>query len=273
MEYGGETFPITYEKQWTSGINYGDWQESARPGLEREITIDTYQDVTYTIRVPEGYDGVLLGVNIVDSPDPERAIQYEWDLNVDDPAHYEFVRLSDHAAPAEENGLTPETAAAYAGVLEEQRDLIETYVSWYDGVADIRPVALADVWGDGTPELLFVAADPDLPWSESFLTVVTCQNGQAASLLQANWDFYAGSGLRYTVFLAEDGTLWADASYSSSHLVEEPRAFTESADGLNMGAAETLPAPAQLLLSNQEEAGAAMTVDEATAFLRESGGG
>ncbi len=273
VEYGGETFPITYEKQWTSGINYGDWQESARPGLEREITIDTYQDVTYTIRAPEGYDGVLLGVNIVDSPDPERAIQYEWDLNVDDPAHYEFVRLSDHAAPAEKNGLTPETAAAYAGVLEEQRDLIETYVSWYDGVADIRPVALADVWGDGTPELLFVAADPDLPWSESFLTVVTCQNGQAATLLQANWDFYAGSGLRYTVFLAEDGTLWADASYSSSHLVEEPRAFTESADGLTMGAAETLPAPVQFLLSNQEEAEAAMTVDEATAFLGESGGG
>lgn len=273
VEYGGETFPITYEKQWTSGINYGDWQESARPGLEREITIDTYQDVTYTIRVPEGYDGVLLGVNIVDSPDPERAIQYEWDLNVDDPAHYEFVRLSDHAAPAEEDGLTPETAAAYAGVLEEKRDLIETYISWYDGVADIRPVALADVWGDGTPELLFVAADPDLPWSESFLTVVTCQNGQAATLLQANWDFYAGSGLRYTVFLAEDGTLWADASYSSSHLVEEPRAFTESADGLTMGAAETLPASAQLLLSNQEEAEAAMTVDEATTFLRESGGG
>ena len=273
VEYGGETFPITYEKQWTSGINYGDWQESARPGLEREITIDTYQDVTYTIRAPEGYDGVLLGVNIVDSPDPERAIQYEWDLNVDDPAHYEFVRLSDHAAPAEKNGLTPETAAAYAGVLEEQRDLIETYISWYDGVADIRPVALADVWGDGTPELLFVAADPDLPWSESFLTVVTCQNGQAATLLQANWDFYAGSGLRYTVFLAEDGTLWADASYSSSHLVEEPRAFTESADGLTMGAAETLPAPVQFLLSNQEEAEAAMTVDEATAFLGESGGG
>ena len=96
-------------------------------------------------------------------------------------------------------------------MLEEQRDLIETYVSWYDGVAGIRPVALADVW--------------------------------------------------------------ADASYSSSHLVEEPRAFTESADGLTMGAAETLPAPAQLLLSNQEEAEAAMTVDEATAFLGESGGG
>ncbi len=97
VEYGGETVPITYEKQWTSGIDYGDWQESNQPGLDREITVDAYQDVTYTVRVPEGYDGVLLGVNIVDDPDPERAIQSEWDLDMDDPTHYEFVRLSDHA--------------------------------------------------------------------------------------------------------------------------------------------------------------------------------
>lgn len=115
VEYGGETCPITYEKQWTSGINYGDWQESDRPGLEREITIDTYQDVTYTVRVPEGYDGVLLGVNIVDSPDPQRAIQYEWDLNVDDPAHYEFVRLSDHAAPAQRLLSNQDEATAFLG--------------------------------------------------------------------------------------------------------------------------------------------------------------
>ena len=97
VEYGGETVPITYEKQWTSGIDYGDWQESNQPGLDREITVDAYQDVTYTVRVPEGYDGVLLGVNIVDPPDPQRAIQSEWDLDMDDPTHYEFVRLSDHA--------------------------------------------------------------------------------------------------------------------------------------------------------------------------------
>lgn len=97
VEYGGESFPITYEKQWTSGIDYGDWQESNQPGLDREITVDAYQDVTYTVRVPEGYDGVLLGVNIADPPDPERAIQSEWDLDIDDPTHYEFVRLSDHA--------------------------------------------------------------------------------------------------------------------------------------------------------------------------------
>ena len=271
VEYNGQTVPITYEKQWTSGINYGDWEESSRSGLEREITIDTYQDVTYTVRVPEGYDGVLLGVNIVDIPDPRRAIQPEWNLDTDDPAHYEFVRLSDHAAPAEEGGLTPEAAAAYAGVLEAQRDGIEAYARWYDGIFDLSPVALADVWGDSTPELLFVASDPDLPWSQSVLTIVTCQNGQAVTILQEDWDFFAGSGLRYTVFLAEDGTLWADTNYYTSRLVEEPWAFAESAGGLTMGAAESLPDPAQVILSNQKEAEAAMTVDEAEALLRNGG--
>ena len=271
VEYNGQTVPITYEKQWTSGINYGDWEESSRSGLEREITVDTYQDVTYTVRVPEGYDGVLLGVNIVDIPDPRRAIQPEWNLDTDDPAHYEFARPSDHAAPAEEGGLTPEAAAAYAGVLEAQRDGIEAYARWYDGIFDLSPVALADVWGDSTPELLFVASDPDLPWSQSVLTIVTCQNGQAVTILQEDWDFFAGSGLRYTVFLAEDGTLWADTNYYTSRLVEEPWAFAESAGGLTMGAAESLPDPAQVILSNQKEAEAAMTVDEAEALLRNGG--
>ena len=271
VEFDGNTFPITYEKQWTSGMDYGDWQESSRPGLDREITVDAYQDVTYTVRVPADYGGLLLGVNSVDAPDPQRAIQTQWDLSVDDPAHFEFVRLSDHAAPAEDEaagGLTPEVAAVYAGVLEDQRDLLDAYVNWIPWMG-IQPVALADVWGDGTPELLFVAAHPDYPMGESFLTIVTCENGQAVTLLQESWDFLAGSGLRYTVFLAEDGTLWADTNYYSSRLVEEPRSFTETADGLTMADAASLPTPAQALLSNQSEAEAAMSVDEALAYLQE----
>ena len=98
VEHEGKTFSISYEKVWQSGMDYGDWQESSRPGLNREITIDAWQDVTYTLRVPQDYDGVLLGVNIVDPPDLNRTIQIPWDLAVDDPAHYEFVRISDHAS-------------------------------------------------------------------------------------------------------------------------------------------------------------------------------
>ena len=58
--------------------------------------------MTYTLRVPQDYDGVLLGVNIVDSPDLNRTIQTQWDLGADDPAHYEFVRISEHTAPSAE---------------------------------------------------------------------------------------------------------------------------------------------------------------------------
>lgn len=98
VEHEGKTFSISYEKVWQSGMDYGDWQESSRPGLNREITVDAWQDVTYTLRVPQDYDGVLLGVNVVDPPDLNRTIQIPWDLEADDPAHYEFVRISDHAS-------------------------------------------------------------------------------------------------------------------------------------------------------------------------------
>ena len=96
VEHDGETFSLSYEKRWTSGVDYGDWRESSQPGVEREITIDAFQEEIYTMRAPEDYDGVLLGVNIVDPPDPERVIQAEWDLETDAPDHYIFIRLSDH---------------------------------------------------------------------------------------------------------------------------------------------------------------------------------
>ncbi|WP_294511621.1 sigma-70 family RNA polymerase sigma factor [uncultured Intestinimonas sp.] len=96
VEHDGETFSLSYEKRWTSGVDYGDWRESSQPGLEREITIDAFQEEIYTMRAPEDYDGVLLGVNIVDPPDPERVIQAEWDLETDAPDHFIFLRLSDH---------------------------------------------------------------------------------------------------------------------------------------------------------------------------------
>ena len=109
IEYQGETIPITYEKRWTSGMSYGDWAPSDEAGLTREITVTATQDVTFSVRVPEGYDGVLLGVNVTDPADPEKVIQAEWDLETDDPTHYEFVRLSDWAekAPVQTGGALP----------------------------------------------------------------------------------------------------------------------------------------------------------------------
>ena len=271
VDDSGESRPITFEKRWTSGMDYGDWTSSSQPGADREIQVDAFQDVTFTVRVPDGYDGILLGVNIQDAADPQRVIQTDWDLAAEDPSHYEFVRLSDYAQPAppaEEGGLTAEAAAAYAAALSEDRDLIDAYVSWYEGILEIRPVALADVWGDGTPELIYVAADPDYPYSASYLTILTFQDGQTVPLLRESWDFFAGSNLSYTLFQGPEGkTLYADTSYFASSRVTERYVFSETADALSMEQTGELPETGLLVMSTLETAEGAMTPQEAEAFL------
>ena len=128
----------------------------------------------------------------------------------------------------------PEAYAAYAQVLEEHRELIGDYCKWYEEMgSSIRPVAFTDVCGDSTPEMIFVEADPDLPLSQSHLTIVTFRDGQAATILREDWDFYAGSGLKYTLFQEKDSQpLYAKTSYYTSQKVEERYAFTESEGAL-----------------------------------------
>lgn len=97
VERDGETITVYFEKNWQSGMDYGDWTESDRPEAAREICIDSYMSAEMVVRVPVGYDGVLLGLNVIDSADPEKAITEAWNLETDNPAHYQFVRLSDQA--------------------------------------------------------------------------------------------------------------------------------------------------------------------------------
>ncbi len=272
VTYHGESVPVTYEKRWTSGISSGGGT-GGQSGGAREIPVEAFQEVTFSIRVPQGYDGVLLGVNVVDPADPEKQLQEEWNLETDDPAHYEFVRLSDWAEAAQAEGVSQEEAyAAYLAELEEQEELIDAYVSWYEGVAEIRPVAVADVWGDSTPELFYVAADEAHPYAASWLNILTWQDGQLVPLLRESWDFFAGSNLSYTVFQAEDGALWADTSYFASSRVTQRYAIREEGGALTLLPAEELPAPARVLLSNQESAPEAMTRTEAESLLREREG-
>ena len=94
---GEESFEIEFEKTWRGSSDIGSWTESQSPGVERELPIESAMSVTFTVRVPEAYDGVLLGVNITDAGDPDRAITEEWDLTIDDPSHFRFIRLSDAA--------------------------------------------------------------------------------------------------------------------------------------------------------------------------------
>ena len=95
VEHNGETFTIFYEKSWTSSMTPGSWSGSTQPGLVREMVIDSAMSVQVVVRAPADYDGLLLGLNVVDPADPEKEIREDWDLETDDPAHYRFFRLSD----------------------------------------------------------------------------------------------------------------------------------------------------------------------------------
>ena len=59
------------------------------------MVIDSAMSVQVVVRAPADYDGLLLGLNVVDPADPEKEIREDWDLETDDPAHYRFFRLSD----------------------------------------------------------------------------------------------------------------------------------------------------------------------------------
>ena len=189
-----------------------------------------------------------------------------WDTSgyVDDP---------DFSGQSEEPDETyPEAYAAYAQVLEEHRELIDSYCKWYEEMgSSVSPVAFTDVYGDSTPEMIFVEADPALPLSQSHLTIVTFRDGQAVTILQEDWDFFAGSGLRYTLFQETNfQPLYAKTSYYNSKKVEEHYAFTEAEGALRMESAEYTPSSGQIVLSNQGKSGMGMTVDEAAAFLAEN---
>lgn len=95
VEHGGTQFAISFEKSWLSSMDSGSWVESTQSGLSQERFIDSAMSVTFVVRAPADYDGVLLGLNVTDPADPDKAITEAWNLETDDPSHYVFLRLSD----------------------------------------------------------------------------------------------------------------------------------------------------------------------------------
>ena len=174
--------------------------------------------------------------------------------------------------PAADYGMA---YAAYQAALDSRRAQIDAYVGWYESFGQtVRPVAVADVFGDDTPELICVEADEVYPESVSYLTVLTWQDGQVVSLLRESWDFFAGSMLSYTLYQGADGkTLYADTSYFTSQTVIEQFCLEERGGALTLRQVETLPAVKRVILSNETDAPQAMTSAEAAAFLAGGGDG
>ena len=88
-------------------------------------------------------------------------------------------------------------------------------------------------FGDSTPEMIFVEA-MSAASSDSYLNIFTYQDGQAVPLLQESWDFFAGSGLSYTLYQAEGSkTLYASTSYFTSQTISEQICFEEAGGTLS----------------------------------------
>lgn len=133
----------------------------------------------------------------------------------------------------EPEGKTPyaDAFAAYLDVLAENREAILAY-DWQKGVVydaeryetalggTPRQVAVADVWGDETPELLYIAAEKqDGCYIFARLHLVTFEDGAARELgerFDLSLDGQVGGGMNYRLFQTEsDKGLWLYKIYYS----------------------------------------------------------
>ena len=123
---------------------------------------------------------------------------------------------SQTAAPTAEP--EPDYSAAYAaylGVLQESQRYINAY-DWQKSDPDVteansKPVAFADVYGDGTPELLFMrgtAGENDQYYYLANLVVCTYEEGTVKTLYNENLDVAVAGGTCFCVFAGKDKTLY-----------------------------------------------------------------
>ena len=117
---------------------------------------------------------------------------------------------------------TPEPApdysaayAAYLGILQENQRYITAY-DWQRSDPDVteanlKPVAMADVYGDGTPELLFMrgtAGDNNEYYYKANLVVSTYEDGTVKNLYDEPLDVAVAGGTFFCVFAGKDKTLY-----------------------------------------------------------------
>ena len=206
----------------------------------------------------------------------------------------------EESTPASEPEAKPDPAvlsaacAAYLSTLNEHQSLIEAYSGWY---GSLKCVALVDIMGDSVPELIFVEA-ASVNSSDSYLNILTYQNGQVVTLAREYWDFFAGSGLSFNLYQAAGSKeLRSYSQYGDSYIVKEWIRFVDKGEALSLdrvkfdnsdgtvythnGAAvneaeysrihETIPKDAeQLVMSNIYSNTLSMSCSDAKAFLQEN---
>ena len=197
------------------------------------------------------------------SPRPSEAVSMPWARPTDDPG----------PAPTPAGERT--VYAAYQDELAGRRDRIDAYAGWYEAQGGVRPVILADIYGDETPELICIEAAGESPEDGSVLTVLTWQEGRTVNLLSEPWDNTGGIPLSYTLYQTEgDKALYAHTGYNDGGIRVVTRyCLEETEDGPVFRQVESPPHIERVLLSNATEAPEAMTSAEAAAFLAGGGDG
>ena len=158
--------------------------------------------------------------------------------------------IPDAAASAGSDGLMSAACAqAYLDVLERCRERILLYDwqnTWsrysFDDRAgaetELRPVALADVCGDSTPELIFAAArlhQYEYSWmaTSADLYVYGFDGTKAVQLLRTDIDYLAGGGFRYVLFQrAGSRNLWLYSSCGDENWTVSFTEYVQSGQSL-----------------------------------------
>ncbi|MDO4803181.1 MAG: sigma-70 family RNA polymerase sigma factor, partial [Prevotellaceae bacterium] len=97
--------------------------------------------------------------------------------------------------------------AAYIDLLKGEQSFVDSY-TWQKGHYgnddywnndEPKPIVLADVYGDVTPELIYVSTDETYS-AQTNLHILTYQENSITELYKGDWDHNAGGGFSYYLF-------------------------------------------------------------------------
>ena len=151
-------------------------------------------------------------------------------------------------APEEEQAGSAEDTAMYSSYLDDlaaHKDRILGYdwqITDLDGDrrfdretgSNKKPVALCDVTGSGTPELLYFYADPDGDGStwKANLRVLTYEDEELRVLYDELLDAQVAGGIYYALFTTKEGALWVMTDYGDEDWCTQYDLFDREGNGI-----------------------------------------
>ena len=126
--------------------------------------------------------------------------------------------------PAESETPEPDYTKVYANYLGIVRNNSADISAYGWGVGDGQ-VAVADILGDATPELVFLSAGESNAY-EAYLSVFRYENGESQRIYYYLTDISAGSGSYYCLFTTNDGKIYL---YSRGPFEERVYSYMELA--------------------------------------------